>query len=207
MTMPKLSYRPITLLYKLVGAFIVKQQEMRASQFAILPRIQADVVFLGDSITEFGLWDEWIPDLSVVNRGVAGDTSEGVLKRLDSAVGNQRFISILIGSNDIVLGLDQDKIAGNIETIISEIGARSPTTKILLNSVMPRTRSFRSTIVNLNKRLQAITNSSGVTFIDLWPALSDSSGELRPEFSLDRTHLTGAGYEVWVRILREHLNG
>jgi lysophospholipase L1-like esterase len=179
---------------------------MRASQFAILPRVDADIVFLGDSITELGLWNEWIADLSVINRGIAGDTTEGLLKRLDSAVGSQRVISLLIGTNDVALGLDPDHVATNIETIIEQIGIRAPSTKILLNSVMPRARHFRSDLLNLNDKLEAIALSRHVTYVDLWPALSDSSGQLRPEFTLDRTHLTGAGYEAWVKVLKEHVS-
>src|SRR3954451_1058356 len=43
----------------------------------------ADVVMLGDSITEGIDWHELFPHVRILNRGIGGDTSAGVLNRLD----------------------------------------------------------------------------------------------------------------------------
>ncbi len=58
------------------------------------------MVFLGDSITEGKLWDERVPTLPTVNRGIGGDTVRGVLDRLDSAIVEPQAVSVLIGTND-----------------------------------------------------------------------------------------------------------
>jgi len=44
------------------------------------------VLFLGDSITEQGMWHEWLPEVPTLNRGIGGDTVHEVQARLDSAV-------------------------------------------------------------------------------------------------------------------------
>src|SRR5690242_16816098 len=46
----------------------------------------ADVVMLGDSITEGVDWHELFRDQRLLNRGIGGDTSAGVLNRLDEVI-------------------------------------------------------------------------------------------------------------------------
>ena len=42
--------------------------------FAITPfRGSADIVMLGDSLTEWGNWHELVPEYRVINRGISGD--------------------------------------------------------------------------------------------------------------------------------------
>lgn len=41
-------------------------------------------MMLGDSITDEGRWDELLNINTVQNRGISGDTTSGVLERLDS---------------------------------------------------------------------------------------------------------------------------
>jgi lysophospholipase L1-like esterase len=62
----------------------------------------AEVVFIGDSITEGGEWTEFFPNLKVSNRGVGSDKTSDVLKRIDSIISvtpNTAFI--MLGINDI----------------------------------------------------------------------------------------------------------
>ena len=45
-----------------------------------------DSVFIGDSITEYGEWNDFFSSKNLSNRGVAGDTTEDILRRLDSII-------------------------------------------------------------------------------------------------------------------------
>jgi len=47
----------------------------------------AHVVMLGDSITEGADWRELFPDVRILNRGISGDTSDGIVRSLDAAHG------------------------------------------------------------------------------------------------------------------------
>ena len=49
----------------------------------------AAIVMLGNSITAGTNWNALLPTFDVANRGVPGDTAEGVLKRLDSIIAMQ----------------------------------------------------------------------------------------------------------------------
>ncbi len=74
----------------------------RASLFSKLPVTPKDVVFIGNSITNGAEWNELFPRKRVKNRGISGDTSEGVYDRLDPVVkGKPAKIFILVGGNDI----------------------------------------------------------------------------------------------------------
>ncbi|MFE1665741.1 GDSL-type esterase/lipase family protein [Microbacterium sp. P02] len=176
---------------------------MRASQFAELAPSPAEVVFIGDSITAGGLWHEWFPEVSVANRGIDGDTTEGVLARLSSAVaGAPARVFILIGTNDLSWKVSPDVIVGRVTQILDGIRGASPTTEIFLQSVMPRNAKFHDRITDLNRRYRHLAQEQHVTYLDLWPALADSDGALTSHFTLDGLHLNGAGYRAWSAVLR-----
>jgi len=58
-----------------------------------------DVVFIGDSITDGAEWEDLFPSLKIANRGIGGDRTDGVLKRLDSIYSTSASRAfIMIGS-------------------------------------------------------------------------------------------------------------
>jgi len=81
----------------------------RKTQFELMPERNTDIVFLGDSITARFEWQEYFSDLTVTNRGIDSDVTEGVLNRLDT-VENQHpeKIFLMIGINDIMHKLPPD---------------------------------------------------------------------------------------------------
>ena len=60
------------LTRSVLSRFLGPQQAMRASQFARLGVPPGHVVLLGDSNTDFGLWQEWFAWLPVLNLGICG---------------------------------------------------------------------------------------------------------------------------------------
>ncbi len=177
-------------------------QRARRSQFAQLTPTAGSVVFLGDSITEGGIWEEWFPGADVVNRGIGGETAPQVLTRMDAVANDPAAIFLLIGTNDLTLRYPVESIAQNIHDIIARAGALAPDASIYLESVMPRGARWRKKVVRLNNLLRGVAAQTGARYVDLWPALADKEGALRPEFTIDGLHLTGAGYRAWVAILQ-----
>ena len=58
------------------------------------------IVFLGNSITERGAWGELLPGQPIMNRGIGGDNTFGVLARLEGVANAQPkklFLLIEIG--------------------------------------------------------------------------------------------------------------
>ncbi|PLR29874.1 hypothetical protein CYR55_22555, partial [Chimaeribacter californicus] len=67
---------------------------------------QGDYVMVGDSITENARWDDIFPDYKIVNRGIAGDDTTGVLERIDDIIATgAKKAFIMIGTNDIDRGM------------------------------------------------------------------------------------------------------
>ena len=189
---------------RLVSRLQAAQQEHRRLQFEATGTPDGRVVFLGDSISEGGLWDEWFPDQPVLNRGIGGETSAQVLARLDSAIAGPRAVFLLVGTNDLTTAVPEDDIVDNVEGILDEIERRAPWTPVHVQSVMPRTARFRDSVRSLNQRLERLVagRPDHVHFLDLWPALADADGDLRREYSIDRLHLNGEGYRAWTEVLR-----
>ena len=106
-----------------------------------VPAPPGRVVFLGDSITEGGLWEELFPDLWILNRGIGGDTTVDLRERLDDAINEPRVVSLLIGTNDLHgprPRRDLDAIAARCQDIVERVRDRAPGVGVILNSVMPR---------------------------------------------------------------------
>ncbi len=105
------------------------------------------IVFLGDSLTAgYGvspeeaypaliqqrIRDEALP-YRVVPAGISGDTSSGVLRRLDWIM-QQRFdiLVLAIGGNDGLRGLPVEELEKNLIAIIEKVRARYPDATIIL---------------------------------------------------------------------------
>ncbi len=193
-----------------------KYWEQRVSLFDHLPVTENDIIFLGNSITDGGNFEELFERTDVKNRGIRSDIIPGVLKRLEQVVeGHPKKIFLLIGINDISHGLSVDKLAERYETLVNEIRRRSPGTRLYLQSIMPVNNDFgvyknlkgkENTVVEFNRRIRGIAIKNGVTYIDLWPVLSDKNGRLNSKYTNDGLHLTGPGYRAWTDILRPYLN-
>ncbi len=102
---------------------------------------QGAVVFLGDSITQ-----GWGADfkgkfsgMKLANRGIGGDTTRGMLIRLqeDVLTLNPSAIVMLMGTNDIEVEIDPAAIGRNFEKILAAIKAHNPKLPIVLCRMFP----------------------------------------------------------------------
>ena len=204
---PSLSQRVGQFGMRVFAGFMLAQQSMRASQFALRTPPPGAVVFVGDSITHGGLWDEWFPETLVVNRGISGETSGDVLRRIDDAINAPAAVFLLIGTNDLSHLIPPERIVGNIRLILARIDQRAPDAPIYVQSIMPRGKAHMRHIQILNEALRALATEQGdkVQYLDLWPALATPNGTLRAELTADQLHLNGAGYQAWVDVLRPYV--
>jgi lysophospholipase L1-like esterase len=183
----------------LVRRFIEGHQARLVSAFEALPLVPDDIVFLGDSITEGGPWEELFPDLRVRNRGVGGDTSDGVLRRLEQVTrAEPAKLFLLVGTNDLQRGDSEDEIVANVIEILERLKTETPDTEVYLQSVLPRAASYRERIEALDARLAEVALEQGTEWIDLYPHFLDpETGAIRAELSNDELHLLGPGYLLW----------
>lgn len=182
--------------------------DRRVSLFDVLPPVTpGDVVLLGDSITEGGWWQDWFPGLPIRNRGISGDTTAGVLRRLQQVLHEPAQLFLLIGTNDITFGVADEDVVGNLSQIVGRLRLECPDTEVVVQSLLPRTPEMAPRLRGLNEGYARIAAEHGATWLDLWPAFAGAQDELRAELTNDDLHLVGAGYAVWVEALRRHVTG
>jgi lysophospholipase L1-like esterase len=166
---------------------------------------QHALVFFGDSITQ-GWGDDFhgrFPELKVANRGISGDTTRGLLARLDGDVLalNPCGIVLLIGTNDVALKVPPEGIADNVKLLLAKITAHDAKIPIILCQVMPTSAKQRrptELIRKLNQLLVDVARGNEqVTVLDTYTLFANSDGEAKPEEFPDLVHPNDIGYAKW----------
>lgn len=168
--------------------------------------MSGSIVFVGDGLIAGGRWDEWLPEYGIHNLGVSGDTTDELIARLDVVVERQPdAVAVLVGSNDLSWRKSDEYVVRNLETILVSLRKRLPGTRILAQSVLPRTSDFANTIRSINRHLWQFAPTQHAQYLDLWPALALPDGALNPVYTDDCLHLNAAGYEAWMAELKPAL--
>jgi lysophospholipase L1-like esterase len=170
------------------------------------------IVFLGNSITQVGKWQELLPSKKVVNKGVSGDITKGVLARIEDCLSSKPAkIFVMIGINDLKIGTPIDSITIGQIKIIEKIKQLSPRTKIYMQSTLPvhedmlasiYKRLNNGAITKMNIALKLACKQQNVRFIDLHPVMRDQNGQLQKVLSTDGLHLKPEAYVIWVNYLQ-----
>ncbi len=180
--------------------------------FNQVPKQHNNIVFLGNSITERGKWQDLLPGMKVINRGIGGDNTFGVLGRLDGILAEKPArIYLLIGINDLGRGLPIAVIIHNYQRIIARIKQLSPKTKVYIQSVLPLNEAVlpyaylkgkNVKVQELNVAIQQVVQEHHLTFINLHEVFADEQGELKKELTEDGIHLKPMAYVEWVKYLK-----
>ncbi|MER2090759.1 MAG: GDSL-type esterase/lipase family protein [Sporosarcina sp.] len=167
-----------------------------------------DKLFIGDSITDYGEFQEYFPDEVVLNRGIRNDVSKGVLKRINEVVDrNSEEAYLMIGVNDIRYSTDSKNFEKRVTAIVESFKGKDTT--LFIQSILPvNNKIFGEEVSNekvkkFNGILQRIAEENGIEYIDLHSSFVDNNGQLDKKFTIDGLHLNGEGYKVWVDILRQ----
>jgi lysophospholipase L1-like esterase len=171
---------------------------------------QGAVVFLGDSITQG--WNERLatefPAMKVANRGISGDTSRGVLIRLDEDVLSlkPKAVVLLIGTNDLEEGARPDVIEHNVRLILSALRNHDHRMPVVLCQVFPSSAKMRrpsTLITDVNARLMALVKyDPQVVPVETYALWADAEGDAPIAEFPDLLHLNDAGYRRWASALR-----
>jgi lysophospholipase L1-like esterase len=182
--------------------------------FKQLPIQKKPIVFLGNSITEVGPWQEVTAMSNVINRGISGDNSFGVFHRLDEILAlKPSKVFLAIGVNDIKRGTPLPVIAQNYERIIHKISKDSPKTKLYLQSVLPVAEPMLASIydlirnkkiISLNGMLKALSEKYRLPYVDLYQdVFVGKDGQLIKTLSTDGLHLQPEAYILWADYLKQ----
>jgi lysophospholipase L1-like esterase len=174
--------------------------EVRRGLFALSRVETAAIVMLGDSLTEGAPWRELTGCPHLVDRGIGGDTTAKLLARLDDVLKlKPRAVFLMIGVNDISLGVPKETTVANFKTILDRLAG----TQVVAAYVLPVAASYGKRKINdgiadLNGAIGGlIAGRPDTTVLDLRPLLRGSDGYLREEYSYDGLHLSPKAYGVW----------
>ena len=219
-------------LYPSINTKIKYQQDWqkdfyhkKLSEFKVSPIGFNKIVFLGNSITQ-GLLrhTDKLSGNNIVNRGISGDHTDGVLARLEEIIHfKPKAVFLLIGVNDLFEDnrsrpeRTPEYVANNIFLISDIINKKSPNTKIFTQTIIPINNnqyltekpnieflhadyspSINEQINEVNKILKS---NLSLKIIDLHSTFLNEDLQLNTKFSTDGVHLNNLGYQNWIDII------
>ena len=195
----------------------------RISKFKNEPIGQNKIVFLGNSIMQGGgNWNIRYKSNNIINRGISGDYTAGVLKRLDEILFYKpKSVFLMIGINEFFADnsekpeVNPENVAKNILKIADIITKHSPKTKVFIHTILPINNdqyikikevnynflqdSYRPSINSQVKETNSILKLNGrYEVIDLHSIFIDETLKLNSKLSSDGVHLNENGYSLWV---------
>src|SRR5205823_1324461 len=195
----------------------INRDNARHKQFLkIVEKGDADVIFLGDSITQGWegagkkAWAENFAPLKAVNLGIGGDQTGHVLWRITEGKElepiNPKVAVIMIGTNNTGAH-SAEEIAGGVKAIVTELRKQKPHMKVLLLGVFPRCGGGvgkEETVCpadKLNPKIKAINaiiakldDGKMVFYKDIGGKFLNNDGGLDRKIMPDFLHLSPEGY-------------
>lgn len=187
----------------------------RVSHFARLSVGSNDIVMLGDSLINGCEWHELLENPQVKNRGINGDTVEGVRQRVEGIMqGRPAQLFLMVGINDVSHHRSAQDIACSILALTEYLHRLSPHTRLYVHSLLPFNSDVyynslsgkEQVVLQINQMLHEAAEEFGYIYIDLYPHFALSDGTLNAEYSNDGLHLSGSGYALWAQLLHPYID-
>jgi lysophospholipase L1-like esterase len=188
-----------------------------------------DVLFMGDSITDWwrnagrgrgandeipyggkAVFEKYFGSMKVANFGIAGDTTQGVLWRLQNGEGQNykpKAGMLMIGTNNTGRN-SSTEIALGVADVVFELRQDFPDAKVLLLAVFPRSgpaSRVRAQIDDINKIVSALHDNQHVFYMDIGAKFLATDGSIPRDIMSDGLHPTSKGYEIWAEAVHDTL--
>ena len=199
---------------------LVAFENIRFSQYAMLPVNDGDVLMLGDYNVMTGEWAELTHNSKVKNRGIGlGWGYTLTLQKLVNIIptivkGNPSKIFVECGVKDAMSGTTVSNATSLYKQIVSKLQEIAPNAEIYMQSLIPEATKANNTtyIKPYNEAIKAIVKadtSGKVHFIDLYDALQ-SDDVLASQYqgaNTSQSHgINGQAYLKWANLVSAQLN-
>ncbi|MCI5189385.1 MAG: hypothetical protein D3905_06235 [Candidatus Electrothrix sp. AS4_5] len=175
------------------------------------------LLMLGDSLVEWGDWEALLPEIEVINRGIAGEHTEELSTRLVNEIdrvlavrSEPEYILIMTGTNNLLMGNLYFPVI--LQSMLPRLIDLCPRSNITLNAIMPMQISMQisglivESITAVNKELFDIAKQNGCHFLDMTvPFTEQCLPVTKPCFLNDGIHLATRGYQIWAESIKRHL--
>jgi len=168
------------------------------------------LVFIGDSLTEWGDWERRFAGYQVTNLGISGETVEGLLarrERIRPQIDNPDFIFLMTGINNIATG--QYDIIPPYREIVRNLTTWYKRSAVVVQSLLPVDGKWVSETViqDTNRQLRDIASEFNAEYLDVYRLFVDAKGIPKSGYlSDDGVHLAEKGYDVWAREVERFLS-
>jgi lysophospholipase L1-like esterase len=168
------------------------------------------IAFIGDSLTEYFDWQSRFPKYDVMNLGIAGETVEGLLGRIDriiSSIRNPDCIFIMTGINNIAM--EDFDILESYKEIVSGLSSKFKDAVIVVQSILPVNLHWidSGVIKAINRKLKEIADEFNAGYLDVFSFFVNAHGRPEDNYLLDDgVHLSDKGYDAWAKEVEGFLN-
>ena len=201
-------------------AFHNERNDMRHQGFVdIAKKGNIDLLFVGDSITDWfywprgngeatggKVWEANFAPLKPANFAIAGDTTQGVLWRVQNGElegFKAKLIVLMLGTNNTASNPVGQIIDGD-RLIVEEFKKQQPQAKILVLGIFPRNNArapeqtpvMNATIKAINTGLALLADNKQVFYKDIGDKFL-VNGVVPTEIMADGLHPTAKGYQIW----------
>ena len=201
-------YLKITLAVFLgFTCYILGSLMVYKESFAMTEKIK--IVMIGDSITYGGNWNDLFPTITIENRGVSGNKTEDILKRMEPILALKPHKAfVMAGINDIYGGLSINIIFKNYINIINLL--QNQNIIVYIQSTLECSRYYCGDNIEkvraLNNKLTVYADGQKITYININDALTSEKDGLISDYTNDGTHLLDKGYLIWSKTIKPYIN-
>ncbi|MBF0195257.1 MAG: hypothetical protein HQL71_11915 [Magnetococcales bacterium] len=178
-------------------------------------KISPDYIIVGDSLIDGAPWHELLNGVSIINRGIAGDTTLGVLNRIQNSLAlKPKKLFLMIGINDLKWGFIIKQSIDNYKKILVKIKNNNVQTtvfSVIYPGKLHQEKYFKKFGGDLQKRVQLFNkelkqecNKQGIKYLDINGSFVEN-GFLKKGFSYDGLHLNGLAYVKFAELLQNNL--
>ena len=184
-----------------------------------------DILFLGDSITDFwrnrgsNVWNQYYAPRHAANFGISGDRTQHVLWRMDHGELDgisPKVVVLMIGTNNTgkernsnqIRDTVPETIAG-VQAVVRELREKLPQSKILLLAIFPRGTlddPQRAQVALINTVIAKLGDEKMVRYLDIDPRFLESDGTLPRSIMPDLLHPNERGYQIWAEAMEPTLD-
>ncbi|MEB8329676.1 GDSL-type esterase/lipase family protein [Flavobacteriaceae bacterium KMM 6897] len=170
------------------------------------------IVFTGSS--SIRMWNniqDAFPEYQVINSGFGGSMSSDLLIYTNDLILKYKPKKVFIyeGDNDIVAKVQTEDIIENTRAIINRIKAYDPNTEIVLISAKPSIARWdhRNKYKRLNRGFEQLSkNDDTISYANVWEPMLYNN-RVRPDIFLkDGLHMNSKGYDLWLSVIKDHVN-
>ena len=197
----KQAFNDSTVIYKFNK---YKLLDGRRALFNAMNINKSDILFIGDSETDFFPVSEIFYKYQAKNRGVSASTSKDVSVTVNNLTIPDK-VFLMVGINDITAGIPKDTTISNINKIVSLSRSKNTAVKIYIESILPVADSVKTKKAEVyNAAIADYCLKNHIAFINLFP-LFLTGKSITPNLTYDDVHLTGEGYLIWKNALIKYL--